>query len=57
MSSNFKKGDVVRLKSDSPKMTIDFIDEESGVVRCVWFENETDFHFSDFFPDSLTLDE
>ncbi|MFA7444553.1 MAG: DUF2158 domain-containing protein [Flavobacteriaceae bacterium] len=57
MSNNFKKGSIVRLKSGSPKMTIDFIDSESGVVRCVWFVNDTDFHSNDFFPDSLILDE
>ncbi|MCK9373995.1 MAG: DUF2158 domain-containing protein [Sulfuricurvum sp.] len=34
----FKKGDVVELKSGSPKMTIKEI-EESNECFCVWFVN------------------
>nr|WP_281722858.1 DUF2158 domain-containing protein [Nitrosomonas nitrosa] len=33
-----KKGDVVRLKSGGPKMTIKFIEGET--VACVWFNEK-----------------
>jgi uncharacterized protein YodC (DUF2158 family) len=32
----FKAGDIVRLKSGGPKMTIDTID--NSFATCVWFE-------------------
>jgi uncharacterized protein YodC (DUF2158 family) len=42
LTSEFKKGDVVRLKSGGPRMTVQdlgsFTGIEDGVV-CVWFEN------------------
>jgi len=34
--ADVKVGDVVRLKSGGPAMTVDFIDGEQ--VTCVWFE-------------------
>ena len=40
----FKKGDVVRLKSGGPKMTIDSVDEygsgNKSNIRaiCIWFD-------------------
>jgi uncharacterized protein YodC (DUF2158 family) len=43
---NFRKGDVVRLRSGGPLMTIESFQEESidldtsnYFARCVWFEN------------------
>jgi uncharacterized protein YodC (DUF2158 family) len=33
-------GDVVRLKSGGPRMTVEIITTETAVVRCVWFDNE-----------------
>jgi uncharacterized protein YodC (DUF2158 family) len=53
MTKNIKVGDVVRLKSGSPKMTVTIIDEdESGNPRawCLWFEGtkklDSDFPIS-----------
>jgi uncharacterized protein YodC (DUF2158 family) len=45
----FKRGDVVRLKSGSPKMTVAGYDPEDGAnVTCTWFSNkelqEQSFH-------------
>ena len=37
MASEFKVGDVVRLKSGSPKMTISTIDS-FGVFQVTWFD-------------------
>lgn len=36
----FNGGDVVRLKSGGPKMTVEHVDEELDLVTCVWFENK-----------------
>jgi uncharacterized protein YodC (DUF2158 family) len=42
--SEFKKGDVVRLKSGGPKMTIDNVDnygtsnKPSIRAACIWFD-------------------
>ena len=40
MSNDFQPGEVVKLKSGGPKMTIEQIDDygEGPMARCVWFE-------------------
>lgn len=41
MSTNFSKGNIVQLKSDGPKMTVEQVDnqtiDDSIVIRCQWF--------------------
>ena len=37
--SDFKKGDIVLLKSGGPKMTIREI-EDDGEILCVWFDEK-----------------
>lgn len=37
MMGSFKAGDVVRLRSGGPKMTVSGF-KASGTVICVWFE-------------------
>lgn len=39
MPDGLKVGDVVRLKSGGPKMTINVAPDNSGIVRAVWFHN------------------
>jgi|SoiMethySBSTD1v2_1073268.scaffolds.fasta_scaffold10034_4 uncharacterized protein YodC (DUF2158 family) len=34
---NFQVGDVVRLKSFGPSMTVDLVRQDTGEVQCVWF--------------------
>lgn len=47
INPDFKPGDVVRLKSDSPKMTVGAV-MAGGQFQCVWFhEGEA---FFDTFP-------
>lgn len=40
MKTEIKSGDVVTLKSGSPKMTISFSDESVRRCLCQWFEGE-----------------
>jgi uncharacterized protein YodC (DUF2158 family) len=35
--SQFEGGDVVRLRSGGPKMTIQEVIETGGNIRCQWF--------------------
>lgn len=37
----FKVGDVVKLKSHGPLMTISYIDPSENEYRCVWFVSST----------------
>lgn len=37
MAQAFKVGDVVRLKSDGPKMTVIYISEDGTTISCTWF--------------------
>ena len=56
MPQNFKVGDVVRLKSGGPKMTVRAVDTDatSGEVTiyCDWFAGTT-AHHEYFPPDAL----
>ena len=42
MATEFKSGDVVRLKSGGPNMTVTEIGEKNGEARafCEWFDGE-----------------
>jgi len=40
--SEFKKGDVVQLKSGGPKMTIGYLlTDDTNRVKCTWFDGKT----------------
>lgn len=53
--SEFKPGDVVKLRSNNPEMTVSNIDRETThSVFCVWFDNKTVCRDS-FTPTSLML--
>ena len=54
MSGNFKDGDVVQLKSGSPKMTISGENALTGGYICVWFVG-TEVKSYTFVPESLIL--
>lgn len=43
MSHEFSEGDVVRLKSGGPAMTIEFVNADGRVPRamCIWFDGST----------------
>ena len=50
--ANFKKGDVVILKSGGPKMTVKSIQENK--IICVWWDEKTnDYKEREFEEDLL----
>ena len=54
---NFKNGDVVRLKSGGPKMTIYSVDGvgiETGIF-CKWFVNENESKEGLYQPEMLEI--
>ena len=56
MPDNFEPGDVVRLKSGGPNMTIDSIETFDGrpQATCVWFDDKNERQTGVF--DLVTLD-
>jgi len=52
--SELKCGDVVELKSGSPKMTLGIYDEDEDSWYCQWFR-ESDLNEGDFYADQLKL--
>ena len=53
MSTAFKAGDVVELKSGGPKMTVAY-QHGGGALQCNWFDGSTKKAGS-FNPDMLKL--
>lgn len=51
---NLKVGDVVRLKSGGPKMTVSTVDEYNHIVYCKWFVHD-ELKSERFSPDSLEV--
>lgn len=51
----FKTGDLVKLKSGGPLMTVRTTDREGLDVRCDWFDNTNDYKTAWFASDSLQL--
>jgi len=44
--SDFTKGDIVRLKSGGPKMTVSSV--KATAIACQWFDRNGKTHKSDF---------
>jgi uncharacterized protein YodC (DUF2158 family) len=49
----WKKGDVVRLKTGGPRMTVDELHTSIGKVGCVWFDADNQVQRDAFNPESL----
>ncbi len=45
--TEFTKGDVVRLKSGGPKMTV-VAEPEGAIVQCTWFDRNGKRHTDGF---------
>ena len=58
--SKFKHGDIVVLKSGSPKMTVEKIiissitKQPNGIIKCAWFVGN-EAHYAEFNSESLEL--
>jgi len=55
MKNKFKVGDVVRLKSGGPSMTVKDAESSPGTVECVWFAGGI-IQSAYFVPDVLKVD-
>lgn len=51
MTQGFKKGDVVRLKSGGPRMTVAELGQ--SLVSCTWFDERNNPHSQAFDPEVL----
>jgi uncharacterized protein YodC (DUF2158 family) len=49
-----KPGDVVRLRSGGPLMTVESV--ESGVARVVWIDDRQQTHRESFAPEALVTE-
>ena len=54
MAEKFKVGDVVRLKSGGPNMTVLANEEDIDFIICQWFDGE-ELKDGNFSPESLEL--
>jgi len=67
MEENFKIGDLVRLKSGGPLMTISSATKTTsfnggpskftGKFKCTWFDAKNEPQFQEFHQDTLESDE
>lgn len=54
--TGFRIGDVVRLKSGGPPMTVtETPGPETDTYHCVWFDGRGDYHSHHFEADVLVL--
>jgi uncharacterized protein YodC (DUF2158 family) len=59
MADTFKVGDVVRLKSGGPSMTVTGVGDSMGTptVWCRWFDEKKKEGYGTFPPATLVLEE
>lgn len=55
MNSELRVGDIVRLASGSPKLTVEAV-KDMGRVECVWFK-DAEARRTTFVREMLLLDE
>lgn len=56
MARDFTVGDVVRLKSGGPTMTVSSDDRSKGLLHCIWFNQANGVHTVEgktFKPETL----
>ena len=55
MSQEFKKGDVVKLNSGGPEMTIEAIDKtKTASLHCFWLDGKNKRQSRDFDPETVS---
>ena len=58
MGNQFNPGDLVKLKSGGPTMTVEQVRTDlAGKLQCVWFKGTDGPHTGIFFPDAVTRDD
>lgn len=55
MNNQFKRGDIVRVKAFSVSMVVDWIESNTGMVGCFWFDARLRLRRAKFPPDLLEL--
>lgn len=56
--NDFKEGDVVRVKTGGPKMTVEIIiPSDNGLISTVWFDNNNHVQRDVFHKDILEISE
>ncbi|MDP8208157.1 MAG: DUF2158 domain-containing protein [Candidatus Electryonea clarkiae] len=55
--SQIKPGDVVRLKSGGPKMSVQWINDEVNQVNCTWFDGKDKLEKKNFAAEVLIKEE
>ena len=57
--AEFNKGDVVRLKSGGPSMTVELTQckDDPGKLNCSWFDKDGKRHFDYFDPAVVEVDD
>jgi uncharacterized protein YodC (DUF2158 family) len=56
--SNFKEGDVVKLNSGSPFLTIVGFNQSDRKVQVRWYDNNSgDFKYATIEPSALSVEE
>ena len=48
MESVPKIGEVVRVQSGGPAMTVEYIPDDGNYVKCVWFDNNQKLKRNEF---------
>jgi uncharacterized protein YodC (DUF2158 family) len=51
--AEFKKGDLVKLKSGGPIVTV--VEVEPNNLRCSWFDQSGKRHFDYFDPETVVI--
>jgi uncharacterized protein YodC (DUF2158 family) len=54
--SKFKTGDIVRLKSGGPSMTVESVSEVNGRIWCQWFAGNR-LNAGEFNSDSIDFED
>jgi uncharacterized protein YodC (DUF2158 family) len=55
--ANFNPGDVVRLRSGGPAMTVQSLANDRETLWCVWFDAKGEHNRQNFGPSSLKADD
>jgi len=49
------RGDIVKLESGGPDMTVEAIVDANPPVKCIWFTARNEYSSAYFYPETLRL--